>query len=414
MKCPTAIRALAIVATIASSHLLSPAHAEDPIRIGFITIRTGPLAGPGRQLENGFELFLKERNHMIAGRQVEVSYVDSAGSPATAKTKAQELVERYHANVIIGPLASNEALTVQDYIRDAKVPLISPSALEEDMTQRKANEWMVRATGTSSQISHVLGDYAFKTLKYKRIATIATDFAFGHETVAGFQRVFEDDGGQIVEKIWVPTNAVDMGTYIAQLGNVDAVYASFSGASAQNFIRQYAEYGKKGKIPLLASHATVEESLLQGMGDDAAGVISVALYTPSADNADNKKFAADFTKAYGVDPGFYSAGSYMAGLFFEAAIKKVGGNVEDKAALAKALHEVKFDQSIRGPISLDEYGNPISEIYVRETQRVNGRMENTIIKTYPMVSQFWTYDPEQFLKDPVYSRDFPPSKHLEN
>src|SRR5271165_6810924 len=108
MRRPLTIAALAAAATLASFQLASTARAEDPVRIGFITIRTGPLAGPGKQLENGFELFLKERNHVIAGRQVEVTYVDSAGSPATAKTKAQELVERYHANVIIGPLASNE------------------------------------------------------------------------------------------------------------------------------------------------------------------------------------------------------------------------------------------------------------------------------------------------------------------
>lgn len=394
--------------------MLAGARAQDPIRIGFITVRTGPLAGPGKQLENGFDLFLKQRNHKIAGRNVELIVLDSAGSPATAKVKAQELVERYRANVIVGPLASNEALTVQDYIRDAQVPLVSPSALEEDMTQRKATPWAVRATSTAAQMSHVLGDYAAKTLNYKRIATIATDFAYGHATVAGFQRVFEESGGRIVKKIWAPANAVDFGTYIAQLPAVDAVYASFSGASAQNFIRQYNEYGKKGHIPLLVSHSTVDESLIQNMGDDADGVISVAQYAATIDNPENRKFVESYSANYGVEPGFYSAGSYVAGLFIEAALNKTAGNIENKAAFMKALRDVKLETSPRGALGLDEFGNPVSDIFVRKTEKKGGRMQNAIIKTYPQVSQFWTYDPKLFLRDPVYSRDFPPAKNLEN
>jgi branched-chain amino acid transport system substrate-binding protein len=410
----TMIAASWAVAATAMLSAQRDAHAQDPIRIGFLTVRTGPLAGPGKQLENGFDLFLKERNNEIAGRKVELIVLDSAGSPATAKMKAQELVERYRANIIVGPLASNEALTVQDYIREAQIPLVSSSALEEDMTQRKATLWAVRATSTAAQISHVLGDYAAKTLAFGRIATIATDFAFGHATVAGFQRVFEEDGGRLVKKIWVPVNAVDFGTYIAQLQGVDAVYASFSGASAQNFIRQYNEYGKKGQIPLLSSQATVDESLIQDMGDDAAGVISSSIYNSTIDTPENRKFVDAYVANYGVEPGFYSAGSYIAGMFIEAALAKTAGKIEDKTAFMKALREVKLDRSPRGPLRLDDLGNPVCDIFIRRTERKDGRMQNTIIKTYPQVSQFWTYDQKQFLQDPVYSRDFPPSKGLEN
>jgi branched-chain amino acid transport system substrate-binding protein len=385
-----------------------------PIRIGVITVRTGPLAGPGKQLENGFNLFLQERNKEIAGRKVDLIVLDSAGSPTTAKLKAQELVERYHVNVVVGPLASNEALTVQDYIRDAQMPLVSPSALEEDMTQRKATPWAVRATSTAAQMSHPLGNYAASALGFRRIATIATDFAYGHATVAGFQRVFEESGGRIVKKIWVPTNAVDFSTYIAQIPDVDAVYASFSGASAQNFIRQYNEFGKKGKIPLLASHSTVDESLIQEMGDDAAGIISSAQYAATISTPENRKFADAYLAAYGIEPGFYSAGAYVAGLFIEAALTKTGGNIEDKAAFMKALRDVKIERSPRGALKLDEFGNPICDIFIRKTERKDGRMQNTIIKTYPQLSQFWTYDPKKFLQEPVYSRDFPPAKNLEN
>ena len=85
-------------------------------------------------------------------------------------------------------------------------------AAAEDMTQRKPNPWFVRGTSTSSQCAHPMADYCAKTLKYKRMAVIADDIAYGHEMCAGFQRVFEDAGGKIVQKLFPPLTVPDYGT----------------------------------------------------------------------------------------------------------------------------------------------------------------------------------------------------------
>ena len=77
------------------------------------------------------------------------------------------------------------------------------------------------------------------------------------------------------------------------------------------------------------------------------------------------------------------------------------------------LKRVKPDGLPRGPVTLDEYGNPVMPAYIRKVERRGGKLVNTVVKTYPAVSQFWTYDPKQFLANPVYSRDFPPAKNLE-
>lgn len=384
-----------------------------PVRIGLLSIRTGPFAAPGKQLEDGFNYFLKERRGVLGGRKVDLIVADTAGQPAMAKSKAQELVERHKVHMIVGPLASTEALAIDDYIREAQIPLVSPSALAEDLTQRLRNPWFVRATSTAAQMSHPLGEYAAKTLGYKRVATIATDFAFGHEIVAGFQRVFEENGGRVVRKIWVPLTASDFGTYLAQIRDVDAVFASFSGSSAQSFIRQFNEYGLKGRIPLLTSHSTVDESLLKGMGEDAVGVISAGHYSAALETPDNRKYAEGFGREYGVAPGFYSTGAYVAGMFIEEALKATKGRIEDKQAFMSALRGARLARSPRGELRLDEYGNPVGDVYIRRTERKNGRIQNTVIKTYPNLSQFWTYDPKQFLANPVYSREFPPARFLE-
>jgi branched-chain amino acid transport system substrate-binding protein len=97
---------------------------------------------------------------------------------------------------------------------------------------------------------------------------------------------------------------------------------------------------------------------------------------------------------------------------FQAALEAIKGKVEDKQAFMKALRATKVD-TCRGPVSFDAYGNVVGNVYIRKVERKEGRLVNSVIHTYPNVSQFWTYKPEEFLKNPVYSRDFPPAKNLE-
>src|SRR5881628_2368736 len=181
-----------------------PAVAQSkPVRIGLLTVKTGPLAQGGIQMEQGTVRFLKDRNYTLAGRKVELIVADTGGNPAGTKTKTQELVERDQVDMILGPLAAFELLAISDYAAAARMPILSLAAAE-DMTQRKPNPYFVRASATSSQGMHPLADYAAKELKLKRVITIADDFAFGHEQMAGFQRVFEDAGGRVVKKLWPP------------------------------------------------------------------------------------------------------------------------------------------------------------------------------------------------------------------
>ena len=389
-------------------------YAAEPIRLGFLTIKSGALAAGGKQMEDGLRLFLKERNNMIAGRQVELVVGDTGGQPAITKTKAQELVEKNKVQVIIGPLAAFEALAIDDYIRSTETPVISPSAAAEDLTQRKPNPWFVRAVGTSAQPSHALGEYAARELKYKRIAIIADDFAFGHEIAAGFQRTFEEGGGKVVQKLWAPLNVADYGTYISQIKpNVDAVFAAFAGGNGIKFLKQYNEYGLKGKIPVLSAMTTVDEGILKSMGDEALGVISSGWYTASLPNADNKKFVAAMNRDYQQDPGYYSMGAYGAALMLEQALKDVKGKIEDKPAFLAALRKVQLANDPRGKVSLDALGNPVMDIHVRKVERVGGKLANSVVKTYPGVSQFWTYNTKDFLSKPVYARDYPPASNIE-
>src|SRR4051795_4296464 len=221
-----------------------------PFKIGLMTVKTGPLAQGGIQMEQGILTFLKEKNSTLAGRKIEFLSADTGGNPAGAKTKAQELIERDKVNVILGPLAAFELLAITDYVRENQTPLISLAAAE-DVTQRKANPFVIRPSATSAQCCHAMGDYAAKELKYKRGVTISEDFAFGYEQMSGFQRVFEENGGKVVKKLWPPIVTPDYTPYIAQIGNVDCVFNGFAGSNPVKFMRSYADLGLS-RIQLLA------------------------------------------------------------------------------------------------------------------------------------------------------------------
>lgn len=391
------------------------AQSPEPLKIGFLTVLTGPLAAGGKQQEEGAAFFLKERNGMIAGRKIELITEDTAGNPALAKTKTQELVERHKVPVMIGPLATNEALAMDEYVRSTKVPLITTtSAATVDLKSRTPNPYVLHAFGTAPQVTYPLGDYAAKTLGYKKMAIVAEDFTYGHEGAGGFQLAFEAAGGKIVQKLWPPLNAPEYGAYLAQIKpDVEAIYTGFAGSNPLRFLKAFAEFGLKDKVAVLGNTTMTDEGILKVMGDEAVGVYSAGWYAAGLDTPDNKKFVAGINAAYQHDPGFYTAGPYTALLIIEQALNATGGKTDDAAAFLKAMREVRLTHGPIGPVRLDEYGTPILDIHIRKVARVNGKLVNTIIKTYPQVSQFWTYDPKAFVQQPVFSRDFPPSKYLE-
>jgi branched-chain amino acid transport system substrate-binding protein len=200
--------------------------------------------------------------------------------------------------------------------------------------------------------------------------------------------------------------------YIAQIRNVDVVYMAFAGANGLRFMRQYEEFGLQGSIPLLGGMTSADESLLRNMSTEALGVITSSFYSAELDNPSNRRFVARMQEEYGVAPGYYAVSAYLEAMVLAAGLERVDGRTDDKAALMSAMRSLTLAETPRGVLRFDEYGNVVGNIYILEVQRRDGQLVNTPIKTYENVSQFWTYDPEAFLAQPVYSRDYPPARYL--
>ena len=385
---------------------------KGPIKVGFMSSLTGPLSPNGKDMLNSFELFLEEQGGKLAGREVKLIAEDDAGNPATGLTKLRGMAEGQEIQILVGPLSAAVGYAIRDYIDSKKLPAIFPIVSGEDITQRKRTPYIVRTGWSSAQPSHPFGKWVYDNLKYRRIAMIGYDFAFGWEVASGFQRTFEESGGQIVQKLWPPLFTADFGPYIAQLKrDVDAVYAVFSGADALRFAKQYEEAGLKARLPLIGGGTFTDEHVLRTMGDEVLGVVTALHYSAALNNPVNRKFVQAYEAKFKQVPSYYSEGTYVAGLQLKRALESIGGDAENTERLVGALRKVELTDTPRGSIRFDEYGNPIQNIYVRKVERVGGKLQNTVIYTFQNVSQFWTYKPDEYLKNPVYSRDYPPCKH---
>lgn len=405
-----AVSLLVVVAVVAAT--AASARAADVIRVGFLGPLTGIFAQAGTDMRDGLRLGFDQLGYQAAGKKIEIVEEDTEGVPATALAKYRKLVSQDRIDVLTGVLLVNIGYALAQPIERDRLPTIFLTT-PDDLTKRKRTKWIVRSAFSASQSMHVFGDYAAKTLRYKRIAAVAMDNGFGHEQVGGFQRTFEELGGRVTQKIFVPLNAMDFAPYLGQIAkDADAVLAVFVGGQTARFMKQYSEYGLKARIPLLGGSPSTDEHVLRTMtGDEALGVMASVAWTDALDTPANRAFVKLVEGKLGKTPAFFHLAMYSAARWIAEAAKTTGAAVDDRERFAAAIRRASETvEDPRGPIKLDEYGNPTQNFYITRVERVGGRLQNTPVHTYPMVSQFWTYPPEEFLKAPPYGRDYPPVK----
>ena len=346
---------MVVVALAAQALLLAgerPTWAQrGPIKVALLVPTTGPLSANGKDMVNGLELFFEEQKYRLAGREIKLIVEDDEGKPATGLTKARGLVEGQAVHLLMGPLSAAVGYAIAPYLDGKKVPTIFPIVSSEDITQRKRSPYIVRTGWTSAQPMHPFGTWVYENLKYRKIAMIGYDFAFGWEVAAGFHRTFEDAGGQIVQKLWPPLNTPDFAPYIAQLRrDVDAVWCVFSGADALRFSKQYAEAGLRERLPLIGNGTFTDEHVLRTMGDEVLGVITAHQYSAALQTPANRKFVAAYEAKFRQVPSYYSEGTYVAGIALKAALEATGGDIENVDKFLGALRRADLSDAPRGAV----------------------------------------------------------------
>ncbi len=395
----------------------APALADD-LRIGFLAPTTGFLSQTGQDMEHGFELYLNDHGGMLGGAKVNFIVEDTQGKPDVAVTKAKKLVLQDHVDMFIGGVLASTGYALAPVSTEEKTLYVSSVAAADDLTQRQLSKYpyFIRTTWTSSLPNHPLGQWACEQ-GYKKVVTIAADYAFGYELVGGFQKAFEDCGGKVIQKIWPPLGNKDFGPYIPTIkSDADAIYSLMVGPMAPQFPKQLRDAGVK--LPIIAGGTSYDDYNLAFDGDEVIGDVSALMYSAALQTPKNEAFVKEFRAKYNEVPGYYAEANYTTAQMIDEAMKQNGGKFPGAEKFIQTMLAMKIDAA-RGPVAFDDMRNPIENVYIRKVEKTalfgdaKPQLWNVVIKTYPNVGQFWTYGKDKFLQQPVYSRDFPPCKYCE-
>jgi branched-chain amino acid transport system substrate-binding protein len=382
---------------------------DGPIRIGFLIPLTGPLATPGADMNDGFKLFWEQANNQAGGRKVEIVTADTTCNPDQAITQARRVVHQEKVHFIVGPLCGHEGPAVAQVSKETGVPVVMDTAGADNVTKWERTPTVIRTAVSASQIGHPFGDYLFKEIGARNVTFIAQDYTFGHEVALGMVQTFKEAGGKVAKIIWNPIGTKDYGPTIASIEpGSDAVVAVVVGADRIRLFEAWFNFGMEKKYKIYGGYWMHQDALPQ-LDDRAIGMIGNSLhYAAGIDTPENKAFTEAFAKKYKRLPSWFAESAYTTGMWTRAAIDQIKGKVEDREAFLKAMRSIEI-KAPRGPLKLDAYDNPIQNVYITRIQKIKHPvlgevLTNVPVKTYPAVSQFWTWSPEEFLKRGPYKR----------
>jgi branched-chain amino acid transport system substrate-binding protein len=337
------------------------AAAADHIKIGLMTAFSGPLGVTGAEVQRGAELALLELGGKLGGLPATIVPMDDQTNPSIAVANASKLIDQEHVDFVTGLTPSNVLLAVAQPYIEAKTFMIGALAGPSQLAGKQCNPYVFVVSFQNDEWDEALGNY-MNDKGMKRVFFMGMDYQAGWDHVAGARRTFK---GTAAGQIFTPLSQLDFAAELAQVREAkpDAVFVLYAGALAVAYVKQYAQAGLQGQIPLLATDALSNELTFAAQGDAALGITLATSWSYDLDNAANKRFVASFVAKYGRRPTLFSAFQYDAMMLMDAAVRDVGGKIEDKDALHAALRKADF-HSVRGDFKFNNNQFPIQNIYV--------------------------------------------------
>jgi branched-chain amino acid transport system substrate-binding protein len=338
------------------------AHAQQPIKIGFISTFSGPSGQLGQELLDGFKLGLKSSGGKLGGRSVEIIQGDDQAKPDVGRQLADKMVESDRVQIVTGITFSNVMLAVAKPVLDAGAFVFSINAGPSQYAGKQCNARYFNSAFQNDTLPEAMGLYLSN--KAKRVYLMAPNYPAGKDYLTGFKRTFK---GEVAGEVYTAFGQLDYAAEISQLRSVkpDAVFFFYPGGMGINFVKQYAQAGLADTIKLYGPSFSLDQTVLPGMGEAAVGAFASTFWTEDFDNPVSKMFTADFEAAYGRLPSPYAANAFDGARLLNAALASIDGKIENKAAFQKALEAVTFD-SLRGKFKFNTNHYPIQDAYLAE------------------------------------------------
>jgi branched-chain amino acid transport system substrate-binding protein len=360
------------------------AWAQDTVKIGLILPLTGQQASTGKQIKAAVELYMKEHGSTVAGKKIDVIVKDDGAVPDNTKRIAQELIVNDKVSVIAGFGITPTALAVAPLATEAKVVELVMAAGTSIITER--SPYIARTSFTLAQSTVPMADWATKN-GIKKVVSMVSDFAPGHDAEKSFNDRFKEAGGQVVESIRFPLANPDFAPFLQRAADAkpDAIFVFVPSGQGGTFMKQYTERGlDKAGIKIIGPGDVTDDDLLPAMGDAVLGTITAHFYSADHPSAKNKAYVEAFKKANNFRPNFMSVGGYDGMHLIYEALKKTGGK-SDGDSLIAAMKGMAWE-SPRGPISIDpDTRDIIQNVYMRKVEKKGGELYNVEFATFEAI-----------------------------
>jgi len=366
----------AAVVGAASAGLLLPQIVRaqsNKVRVGLMLPYTGTFAQLGVAIENGVRMAINEKGGKLGGREIEWFKVDDESEPSKGVENANKLVQRDKVDVLIGTVHSGVQMGIQKVVRESGTLCLIPNAGVHAATRALCAPNVFRTSFSNSQPTLALGKPMFDR-GAKKAVWITWKYAAGDEAFEGFRDSYTKAGGTIIKELGLPFPNVEFQALLTEIASLkpDAVACFFAGGGAAKFIRDYAAAGLKGKIPLYGS-GFLTEGVLDAAGPAADGIITTMHYSDSLDTPRNKQFRLDYAKTFRLQPDVYAVQGYDTGLLLSQGAAAVKGDLNNKAAVQKAMESAVID-SPRGKWTMSKSHNPVQDIYLRVVENKENKV----------------------------------------
>lgn len=362
------IKKMLAATCIGAAAMAGPATGQD-LTVGFMATLTGPAAGLGVHMRDGFLLGVEHAGGTLGGLETEVLVVDDELKPDLAVERANELIERNEIDIFAGVVFSNVMMAVFRPVTEAEVFLVSGNAGPSPIAGRRCSPFFFSTSWQNDQNHEVMGAWA-EAQGYERVFLMAPNYQAGRDSLTGFKRYFT---GEVVDEVYTQLGQLDFSAELARIAAAqpDALFTFMPGGMGVSLVRQFDQAGLKDSTVFLSAF-TVDETTLPATQDAALGLYSAAQWTSDTETEANARFVEDFVAAYDYAPSLYASQGYDAALLIDSAVRAVGGDLSDKDALRAAFQAADFD-SVRGDFAFNSNGFPIQDFYVTQAvRRIDG------------------------------------------
>jgi len=381
------VRSYVVAAALAALWLSAAdsGFAQDTVKIGFILPMTGQQQSTGKQESAAIKLFMAQHGDTVAGKKIELIVRDDSAVPDNTKRIAQELIVNEKVAFVAGFGITPTALAVAPLSKESKTLEIVTAAGTSIITER--SPYIARTSFTMAQSTVPMADWAADN-GIKKVVTMISDYGPGIDSEQSFTAEFKKKGGEVLEAIRFPLASPDFAPFLQRAADQkpDAIFVFVPSGQGGIFVKQFVERGlDKAGIKLIGPGDTMDDDLLNGMGDAVIGTVTAHMYSADHDSATNKAFVAAFEKANGgMRPNFMAVSAYDGMHLIYEALKKTGGKT-DGDSLIDAMKGMAWE-SPRGPISIDPQTRDIVQnIYIRKVEKKNGQLYNVEFATFPAI-----------------------------